>query len=138
MTPATQRRGAGLNERIVRALLALAALLLVAGAVYGVLASQTRQRTEQWDGPRLGFVQAGSCRRRYEVLPRFAPRPPDYLQVGTRTYVRGAGPVQLPADAKRTGYSHRGWRQLRAGGILYIQRTIGDGEVWRYTLGQCP
>lgn len=126
---------------IVRVLLLVAAAILLAGSAYGVLASQSRQRTNEWSRSRGGFVVSGSCSRGYRLLPSLDPIPPDFVRLGKRTYTRGPEELLLPSRARKTRYSYRGWRMLRAGDRLYLERTDEQpptGLGLPYHRGECP
>ena len=120
---------------MTRALLALAAVLLLAGTAYGALASETRERTETWNGRR--GVESGYCSRAYSLLPARSPRPPDFIRLGGRTYARGEREVRRPRGLRDTGAWRNSWRLKRGGRLVYLE-TAGRSTVLPYRQGECP
>ena len=120
---------------VTRALLALAAVLLLAGTAYGALAPETRERTEAWNGRR--GVESGYCSREYALLPARSPRPPDFIRFGDRTYVRGEEEVRRPPGLQDTDAWRGSWRLKRAGRLVYLE-TAGRPTVLPYSRGECP
>lgn len=126
------------HRRAVRLLQAAALALLLVGSVYGAVASETRQRTDQWAGPQPGTVVSGNCHRRYRVFPSLEPRPPDFIRFRGTTYRRGAEEARTPNNLRPTGYTHRGWRLLRAGRRFYLQPVGEAGALLPYLPRECP
>ncbi len=130
-------RGGVSGGPVARALLLAAGLLLALGALYGVLASETSERTDVWSGPRRGAVESGDCSRDYRLLPTRRPRPPDFIRFNGQTYIRGDREVTPPRRLTDTRHWRRGWKLKRAGNRLFLE-TVGEERVLPYTRGTCP
>lgn len=134
--PGRDRSGSLSGGPVARAILAASALLLVLGAIYGVAASETSERTDVWGGPRNPGVESGYCSRNYRLLPMRSPRPPDFIRFNGQTYIRGKREVRPPRRLMDTRYWRSGWKLKRAGKRLYLA-TVGESRVLPYTRGEC-
>ena len=134
-------RGAGLSRPpAVRASLLVAALLLLTGFGYGVIAYEPEEHTDLWTGPVPGAVESGNCSRALRLLPSREPLPPDFVRFGGRTYVRlPEQPSTLPR-LRDTRYRLHVWKLMRAGERLYLQRRAREEQalpLLAYAPGEC-
>ncbi len=123
--------------KLARGSLALAVLLLLLGSAYGVVASETPERVDRWNGPGRPAVVSGYCSREYRLLPTRSSRPPDFIRFGERTYIRAGTEVKRPRGVQDTNHWRGAWRLGRSRDRLFLE-TVGKSTWLPYERGECP
>jgi hypothetical protein len=117
--------------------LAAAAGLLLAGSAYGVLASETPERVDRWNPDVLRPVESGFCARDYRLLPSLDPRPPHFIRIDGRTYIRAGRAIRPPRGLVATGYRRQSWVLHRKGAGLFLV-AADEPTAIPYKRGACP